>query len=92
MFNLPKVDDIYSLELGKIMLKFHSGNLVENVNRLYTPVNQVHCRATRSATRGAYFWQKAHTKYGKRSLKHLGQGLQTWGTCTPRGTFAYPKG
>jgi len=55
MFNLPKVDDIYSLELGKIMLKFHSGNLVENVNRLYTPENQVHCRATRSATRGAYF-------------------------------------
>jgi len=22
----------------------------------------------------------------------LDQGFLTWGTCTPRGTFAYPKG
>jgi len=22
----------------------------------------------------------------------LVQGFPTWGTCTPRGTFAYPKG
>ena len=29
--------------------------------------NQLHCHATHSATRGAYFWQMAHTKYGKRS-------------------------
>ena len=53
--NLLKLDDIYSLELGKIMHKFHSGNLPDNFNYLFTPVNQVHCHATRSATRGAYF-------------------------------------
>ena len=70
--NLLKLDDICSLELGKIMHKFHSGNLLDNFNYLFTPVNQVHCHATRSATRGAYFWQMAHTKYGKRSLRHLG--------------------
>jgi len=70
--NLLKLDDIYSLELGKIMHKFHSGNLPDNFNHLFTPVNQVHCHAPRSATRGAYFWQMAHTKYGKRSLTHLG--------------------
>ena len=70
--NLLKLDDIYSLELGKIMHKFRSGNLPDNFNHLFTPVNQVHCHATRSATRGAYFWQMAHTKYGKRSLRHLG--------------------
>ena len=68
--NLLKLDDIYSLELGKIIHKYHSGNLPDNVNHLFTPVNQVHCHATRSATRGAYFWQMAHTKYGKRSLRH----------------------
>jgi len=66
--NLLKLDDIYSLELGKIMHKFHSGNLPDNFNHLFTPVNQVHCHATR----GAYFWQMAHTKYGKRSLRPLG--------------------
>ena len=70
--NLLKLDDIYSLELGKTMHKFHSGNLLDNFNHLFTPVNQVDCHATRSAARGAYFWQMAHTKYGKRSLRHLG--------------------
>ena len=63
---------MYSFELGKIMHKFHSGNLPDNFNHIFTPVNQVHCHATRRATRGAYFWQMAHTNYGKRSLRHLG--------------------
>ena len=54
------------------MHKFHSGNLPDNFNHLFTPVNQVHCHATRSASRDAYFWQMAHTKYGKRPLRHLG--------------------
>ena len=63
--NLLKLDDIYSLELGKIMHKFHSGNLPDNFNHLFTPVNQVHCHATCSATRGAYFSQIANTKYRK---------------------------
>jgi len=75
--NLLKLDDIYSLELGKIMLKFHTGNLPDNFNHLLTLVNQVHCHAKRSATRGAYFWQMAHTKYGKRSLRHLGPKIWT---------------
>ena len=70
--NLLKLGDIYSLELGEIMHKFHSGNLPDNFKHLFTPVNQVHCHATRSATRGAYFWQMAHTKCGKRSLRQLG--------------------
>ena len=54
------------------MHKFHSGNLPDNFNHHFTPVNQVHYHATRSATRGAYFWQMAQTKYGERSLRHLG--------------------
>ena len=70
--NLLKLDDIYSLELGKIIHKFYSGHLPENFNHIFTPVNQVRCHAMRSAITGAYFWQMAHTKYGKRSLRHLG--------------------
>jgi len=70
-----KVDDIYSLELSKIMHKFHSGNLPDNFNRIVTLVNQVHCHGTRSATRSASFWQLAHTKYGKRSSKYLGPAI-----------------
>ena len=44
--NLLKLDEIYSLELGIIMHKFHSGNLPDNFNHLFTLVNQVHsCNA-----------------------------------------------
>jgi len=53
------------------MHKFHSGDLPENFNGLSTHVNQVHCHATRSAARGAYFWHMARIKCGKRSLKYL---------------------
>jgi len=70
--NLLKLDDIYSHALGKIMHKIHSGNLSGTFNRLFTPANQVHCHATRSATRGAYFWQMTLPNTEKRSLKHLG--------------------
>jgi len=70
--NLLKVVDIYKLEIGKIMHKMHAGNPPDNFKQLFTPLNQIHSYATRSATRGAFFWQAAGNKYGKRSLKHLG--------------------
>ena len=79
--NLLKLGDIYSLELGKIMHKFHSANHPDQFNHLFTPVNKVHCHATRSATRGAYFRQMAHTKYGKRSLRRL--GAKIWDKIDP---------
>ena len=79
--NRLKLDEIFSLELGKIVHKCHSGNLPDNFNRLFTPVNQAHCHANRSATRGAYFWQMAHTKYGKGSLKHPSPKI--WDNITP---------
>ena len=60
------------------MHKFHSGNLPDNFNCLFTPVNQVHCHAMCSATRGEYFSQMAHTKYEKKSLRHLGPKI--WDT------------
>jgi len=55
-----------------MMHKIHSGNPPDDFKRLFTPFNQIHSYATRSTTRGAFFWQAASSKYGKRSLKHLG--------------------
>ena len=60
-----KVDGIYKLEIGKIMHKMHAGNPPDNFKQLFTPLNQIHSYATRSATRGAFFWQAAENKYGK---------------------------
>jgi len=53
------MDDLYILEIGKMMHKFHSGNPLDNVKRLFSPLNQIHSYATRSATRGTFFWQAA---------------------------------
>jgi len=33
-----------------------------------------------------------HTKPYVEKIHYIDQGFPTWGTCTPRGTFAYPKG
>jgi len=54
------------------MHKIHSCNPPDIFKQLFTPLNQIHSYATRSATQGAFFWQAASNKYGKRSLKHLG--------------------
>jgi len=50
----------------------HSGNPPDNFKQLFTPLNQIHSYSTRNATQGAFFWQAASNKYGKKSLKHLG--------------------
>ena len=70
--NLLKVKDLYNLEIGKIMHKIHFANPPDNFKQLFTSLNQIHSYATRSATRGALFWQAASNQYGKRSLKHIG--------------------
>ena len=63
--SLLEVDDIYKLEIGKIVHEMHAGNPPDNLKQLFTPLNQIHSYATRSATRGAFFWQAAENKYGK---------------------------
>jgi len=55
----------YNLEIRKIMHKIHSGNPPDNFKQLFTPLNQIHSYATRSATRGAFFWQAASNKWEK---------------------------
>jgi len=57
------LDDICNLELRKITHKLTLATFTDKLNRLFTPVNQVHCHVTRSATRGSHFWQMVHTKY-----------------------------
>jgi len=54
------------------MHKNHSANPPDNIKQLFTPLNHIHSYAIRSATRGAFFWQAASSKYEKRSLRHLG--------------------
>jgi len=78
--NLLKVDDIYNLQIGKIMHKIHSSN-PPFFKQLFTPMTHIHSYATRSATRGAFFWQAASKKYRKRSLKHLDPKI--WGCIDP---------
>jgi len=40
--NLLKVDDIYKLEIGKIMHEMHAGIPPDNFKQPFTPLNQIH--------------------------------------------------
>ena len=59
----------------------------------FTSVNQINSYATRSATRGAFIWQAASNKYGKRALKHFGPKI--WDCIDPTlyelSSFAFKK-
>jgi len=70
--NLLKINDIYILEIGKLMHDLHWGRIPVNFDQLFTSVNQAHSHATLATTRGGYICQLASTVKGKRSLKHLG--------------------
>jgi len=63
-----QLGDIYNLELGTIMYKFHYANLLDDFNRLFTLVNEVHCHATRSATIGVHI-------FGKWPIPNMEKGL-----------------
>ena len=79
--NLLKIDDIYILEIGKVMHRLHWGRIPANFDQLFIPVNQAHSHATRAATRGGYIWQIASTIQAKRPLKHLGPKI--WDSIDP---------
>jgi len=41
------VEEIYNLEIGKILHKIHSGNPPDNFKQLFTPLSQNHFYAAR---------------------------------------------
>ena len=63
--NLLKVDDIYQLEITKLMHNFHSNRIPGTFDRLFTAVNSVHTHETRIYTSGQYFCHPVCSKYGK---------------------------
>jgi len=48
-------------------------SLPDNFKKLFTPLNQIHSYRTRSATRGAFFWQATRCGFAIR-LKRLNLG------------------
>jgi len=79
--NLPKIDDIFILEIGKFMHRLHWGRIPVNFDQSFTPVSQAHSHGTCAAIRGGYIWQMASTVKGERSLKHIGPKI--WDSIDP---------
>jgi len=50
--------------------KIHTCNPPDNVQQLFTPLNQIHSYASRSAEREAFLWQAASRQNGKLCLNN----------------------
>jgi len=71
--NLLKLDDIYHLEIAKLMHNCHSNRVLSTFDRLFTAVNSVHTHQTRSSASGQYFCYPVCSQYGKILIKLKGQ-------------------
>jgi len=67
-----KLEDIYQLEIAKLLHNFHGSRMPNTFDRLFTAVNFVHTHETRSSTSGQYFCHPVCFQYGKRSIKFKG--------------------
>jgi len=47
--NLPQIDDIYILEIGKFVHRLHWGRIPVDFDQSFTPVSQAYSHATRAA-------------------------------------------
>jgi len=70
--NLLKVNDIYHLEIAKMMHYLHNGKLPQAFDDYFVPVTSVHTHITRKAIHGNYFLHSISSKHGKRSIRYHG--------------------
>jgi len=71
-FKFLKVQDIYKLELAKLMDTFHDGLLYSIYNNLFQRSSDVHNYNTRYASNQNYFIPSVHTNIGKKLISHKG--------------------
>ena len=63
--NFLKAQDIYKLELAKLMHKFHDGLLLSIYNGLFQTSSDLHNYNTRYASNQNYFIPSVHSNVGK---------------------------
>ena len=72
-----KIADVYKLELGKFMFKYHITALPEIFNNYFLLLEQIHNFDTRNKCNQNYFLNTIRTNSGKCSIKFCGAKLWT---------------
>jgi len=70
--NFLKAQDIYKLELAKLMHKFHDGLLPSIYNGLFQRSSDLHNCNTRYASNQNYFIPSVHSNIGKKLISYKG--------------------
>ena len=71
-----QVDNIYRLEVGKFMCKFHNHILPENFQDFFQYVSNIHNHNTRRAANKCLYPVRANTTFSKSTLKY--KGVEVW--------------
>ena len=74
--NILQFDDIYRLEVGKFMYKFHNDILPENFQNYFKYVSTIHNHNTRTAANLSMYPIRPNTKFSKNTLKY--KGVEVW--------------
>ena len=69
--NFLKEQDIYKLQLAKLMHKFHDGLLPSSYNGLFQRSSDLHIYNTRYASNQNYFIPSVHSNIGKKLIGYL---------------------
>ena len=72
-----KIADVYKLELGKFMFKYHIRALPEILNNYFLLFEQIHNYDTRRKCNQTYFLNPIRTNSGKYCIKFCGAKLWT---------------
>ena len=73
---LLPTDEIYTLEVGKLMYKYKQNLLPKVFDGYFTTVSQTHGHFTRSSARNDYRAPQARSNYGLNRLKN--EGVKIW--------------
>ena len=76
--NLLKLDDIYKLQLAKLMNKVEKGTVSKLLKTLFVPLNEFHQHSTRQTKNLNYHLPKFQKEIGKKQLSY--RGYKIWYT------------
>ena len=79
--NILKLDDIYRLELAKIMYQLSHHLLLKTLQVSFTKVSGIHEHNTRFTENSGYFLSRVNKSIGKRQLRY--RGLRLWNDISP---------
>ena len=79
--NFLVLDDIYKLELAKIMYLLHHNDLPPVLNNSFTKLKSIHSHDTRQLDKNVYFLPRVNKSFAKNLLAF--RGTKIWSTIDP---------